>query len=335
VEATGGSLELHIDADLTRYTARVPAGDLDAALEPLADMLSHPRFGIVDLAVSLGDTLGGDFIDVDEDLAERLWPEHPVARPGGGTRDTLEAISLADVAARQEGFFGARNIALAVVGPVEADAVFQRAESALGLLPAGSRRPVQSALAASPLAGQRTRPTTGALATVLMAFPTAGTMAPEYPTVELLGLLLSGPDGLLFQDVRNRHGLARDVDALTVTYSDVGSLLAAARVQSQNIGTTLDRYADVFERLRRESVDAAVLQRLRDRRAGERVLSREVAEARAEELASRVLLGRPLDDAEDQARIAAVTPDDLRRAAERYLAPERAVIRVSDPGARR
>lgn len=331
IRAVGGGFGFDIDPDLTTFTVLIPAGDLGVvvALDPLADMLLHPLFEARDVDQAVFETRLGRYTEPGNDLTTSLWPSHPA---GGRPTEALADLRVDDLLSLRERLYGARNLVIAVVGPVQSEDVFARVEERFGELAAGERRPIQPFLPDEPRAARRvTAARSEEQARVLMAFPTAGRGSPDYPALVLLGLLLNGPDGLVSLDVRSERGLARDVDTLQLTYSDVGAIIAGAAVQPGNVEPTIARFAGVFERLRTTRVSDDTLQRLRERFAGESVLARERARARAAELARTTLLGLPSDDGAIMAALAAVTPADLQRVAARYLTPDRAIVRISSP----
>lgn len=330
IEATGGEISLRLDPDLTRYSVLVPRGEEATALETLADMLRAPRFGVLDLSRAIEETAAGTYTTLDDGLAAALWPQHPAGRPGSGTAATLDAITFADLMQVQRELFGARNLTLAIVGAVDADRVINQVESAFGTLVPGSRRPETLTVSPAPVGVTRRVLSFSDQASVLIGFATPGSTSPDYPAVRLLYLLLTGPDGLVFQELRSRHGLARDVNTGIIALSDVSALVAAARVQPANVIATVERLRGVFATIS-DGLDGERLARLQARSLGETLRDDEPARNRAETLAADHARGTP--DAADRLRAAinGVTVDDLHRVAAAYLRADRAVIFVNSP----
>lgn len=333
LRAGGGRFGLSVSYDVTRFSVQAPATELDLALETLADIVINPRFSLAEMSGVLEDTLTGRYTAFDDRLAADLWPGHPAARPAGGVEKTLRALTFADLIALRARFYGARNMALAVVGPAPAADVLAGVERLFGALPPGERQQVRGIEPEPSRQQLRVLPSQRELATVSIAYPMPGRNSPEYPALVLLGLLVNGPDGLIFRDVRSGHGLARDADAQLTTFTDIGVLRAVSAVQPRNVEVTIARILDVFERLATEPVTEETLRRLRERYAGEALLLREIALNRSAELAQRAVLGEPIDDIVLLNALARVTPEDVRRLAARYLAPEHAIIHVSMPPA--
>lgn len=331
IESAGGAVNVNSSVDLTSYTMLTPAGTLAEALTVLGDMLVNPRFGVSDVAEAFDALAPAGALSLNTPLLAALWPDHPAGRPRSGTSKSRDAITYADLLTVRASYFGGRNMALAIVGPVVAPEVFLLGEQVLSAVPPGERRPLPLFVAGAPRTAQRVFPTRAALATIMMAYPNDGRGSTDAAALTMLSLLLSGPNGRLFQDVRGRHALARDVDVASITFADAGAIIAVARVQPANIDAALARFTEVFARLRQELLTEAELDRERGRIPGLLLLGQERVERRAAVLAQVELLGEAAGGESLAASLQAVTPEQLREAARRYLAPERAIIHITTP----
>lgn len=341
IDEIAGRIELIVDADLVHYSVQVPNGELHSVLDMLSDAMVHPRFGIIGTANALVDVVTGKVTPIQNELSAELWPDHPAGRSFDELDDeeyerAINAVAYRDLLALKDRYFVARNMALSIVGPVDTATAIAMADQFFAPLPAGERHPIVPVQAGPSRAGRRTvvSPLSGNQSTVIVAFPTVGLLSPDEPAVAMLGVALSGASGRLFQDLRVDQRLAYEVDGAAFTMSDVGALLAYAVVSREDISAAIERLTDVFADLRQRPPAGDELARLRQRMRGEFLISREPAAAAADLLGTNAMLGLPIDPAEQLARFEAVTADDLRRVADQYLRPERAVTLVRTSASR-
>src|SRR2546430_10248606 len=104
LEARGGSLDAYTSRDTTAFHARVLDADLPRALDVLTDLVRNPVLRTSDLELerkvvleeinTVEDTPDDQVFDLSY---QTLWPEHPYGYTILGTRDTVSALSAADL----------------------------------------------------------------------------------------------------------------------------------------------------------------------------------------------------------------------------------------------
>jgi predicted Zn-dependent peptidase len=128
----------------------------------------------------------------------------------------------------------------------------------------------------------------------------------------------------LFQEIRERRGLAYAVYSFANGYQDAGQVGLYVGTRSDNLVEALSVVGDELERLAREPATAQELQRAKENLKGRVVLSLESTGARMNRLGSEVLAGAPLESLDKVVeRIDAVTLDELEQLASELWAPER------------
>jgi len=128
----------------------------------------------------------------------------------------------------------------------------------------------------------------------------------------------------LFQEVRERRGLAYNVFSFQSLFAHTGQLGIYLGTRPDNVEPALQIVADELARVRREGFSADELGRSKENVKGRMVLSLESTAARMNRLGSAVLNDMPLlslDEAVE--RIEAVTLEDLAELTSQLLAPER------------
>jgi predicted Zn-dependent peptidase len=128
----------------------------------------------------------------------------------------------------------------------------------------------------------------------------------------------------LFQEVRERRGLAYSVYSFSSQYSNAGQFGIYLGTRGENLEAAMDVLGGELVRLRRERPTAAELERSKENVKGRLVLSLESTTARMNRLGASVLTDVPLLSVDELiARIDAVTLDDLSELAGELLDPER------------
>jgi predicted Zn-dependent peptidase len=128
----------------------------------------------------------------------------------------------------------------------------------------------------------------------------------------LNNILGGGMASRLFQNIREREGLAYSVFSDVQAYRDTGALVVYAGTAQETAEKTLQLILKEFERLKREPVTAEELQRARDNFKASLMFSMESTGARMSNLARQeIYLGRFLGFDELLAKIDAVTPERI------------------------
>jgi predicted Zn-dependent peptidase len=151
-------------------------------------------------------------------------------------------------------------------------------------------------------------------------------------------VLGGGPSSRLFQEVRERRGLAYSVFSFSNLYAATGEVGLYVGTRPENLTEALKVIAAELERFVREPADVQELERSRENAKGRLVLALESTAARMNRLGSSVLTNQPILSVEELvARIDAVTIEDLQALAEELfhagelsvaaIGPDEAVLR--------
>jgi predicted Zn-dependent peptidase len=128
----------------------------------------------------------------------------------------------------------------------------------------------------------------------------------------------------LFQEVRERRGLAYSVYSFTSAYQDTGQVGLYLGTRPDNVGEALTVVGGELDRLREDPASPDELKRAKENLKGRVVLALESTGARMNRLGSEILAGLPLLSLDETvARIDAVTLEDVAALVEELWAPER------------
>jgi predicted Zn-dependent peptidase len=237
-DAVGGEANAATGKEHTCYYARVLDEDLALAADVITDMVTSATLAAQDVDGERGVILeelamnDDDPADVvHERIAEAVLGDHPLGRPIGGTPSTIAAIGADRITAHYRQHYTPQNLVFTAAGSVDHDvlaALLQQELERSGLTLDGAGLPVPrregSLVPVGPgLAGQVVvrRPTEQA--NVVLAMPgITATDDRRYALSVLNAILGGGMSSRLFQEVRERRGLAYSVYSFASSYADSG-----------------------------------------------------------------------------------------------------------------
>jgi len=240
-----------------------------------------------------------------------------------------------DLAAADPGAF-VPDLARALGGHGEALLRAQRPRDGAECFHEGAARlrPLAEAEPAAFTGGVRTVAKPLEQANLVLLLPAVGVHDPDYFTLRLLAEILGGGmASRLFQEAREKRGLAYAIDAYSETYADTGVLgvfAGCAATDAEELARVTA--GELVELLK--PVQESELARAKAQLKGSMFMGREGALARAEQAAGQVLLfGETLDPGRVAAEVDAVTPDQLAALTQRILAQRTAAVAVLGPKA--
>jgi predicted Zn-dependent peptidase len=333
-DAIGGDVNAFTAKEFTCFYARILDRDLEMAVDHLVDMVEHSVLRTADLDAERQVIL--EEINMHEDspedvvhdlFTETLWPDHPLGRPILGTKATIEGATRAAINRFYRRFYVPGHLVVAAAGNVKhADVVkmvTDRMETGRGLR-AGETSPwsLRAPMAPPEPSGADLikRRKTEQAHICLGTNGLARTDDDRFALMIVNTALGGGMSSRLFQEIREKRGLAYSVYSYPSQYTEAGAFTAYA-------GTTPARAADVIGLLRRELADVrdgglsrAEFDRAKGHVKGSTVLSLEDPGGRMSRLGkSEIANGEILTVNEALRRIEAVTLDDANRLAERVL----------------
>ncbi len=325
IESVGGSLDAHTSREYTAYYARLLAADLPLALDLVADILQHSRLDEEELARERQVVLQeiAEVNDAPDDLVfdlfqEQAFPDQPLGRPVLGNRDSVAAMSREALCRfLRERYVMPRTI-VAAAGKVEHEEVEALAERLFdGLAPDGR--------SASPPAryrgGARLVEREFDQVHLLLGFPAVSYTDPDYFALHLLSNILGGGmASRLFQEVRERRGLAYSVFSFASCFSDTGLFGVYSSTEPERAAELVFTLCDELLRFG-EGPTEEELARAKKQLEASLLMSLESCGAVAEDMARQLLFyGRRLPVPELVERIEAVDREQIRRLAQRLLA---------------
>ncbi len=319
-DAMGAELNAGTDKEATSVYTRVLDRHLERAFDVIADMVWRPRMGeleaerevVLEEIAMYEDDPQDRVFDV---LGEAVFGEHPLGRPVIGRAEVVGALTREQLRGFHAECYAPADVVISAAGSVDHDALVELARAACPQGP--SERPDgRDDRVGEPLFERRVRflrKETEQYHLCLGGRGMAHDDERRFALRVLDNVLGGGASSRLFQEVRERRGLAYSVFSFSNLYSATGEVGLYVGTRPENLAEALKVIAAELERFVREPADAQELERSRENAKGRLALSLESTAARMNRLGASVLNDLPILSVEEIiARIDAVTADDLR-----------------------
>jgi predicted Zn-dependent peptidase len=338
IEAEGGHINAATGYERTSFQVRALAEGLELGSAVVADLVQRPTLDPDDLLrekqvvaqeiAEAADTPD----DVVFELAQAAaFDGHALGRPILGQPRTIGRASPETLEAWRAALYAPATLAVSAAGAVDEAGLAALAERDFGAMAACG--PGAVAEPAAFTGGLRPRAKRLEQANMVLLLPAVGACDPDYFALRLFAEILGGGmASRLFQEAREKRGLAYAIDAYAETYADTGVLGVFAGCAAADAAELARVAADEIRGMSR--IGEAELVRAKAQLKGAMFMGRESALGRAEQNAAQVLLfGRVLPPEEVAAEVDAVTAADLARLAGRLLETRRAAVAVLGPKA--
>jgi predicted Zn-dependent peptidase len=259
-------------------------------------------------------------------LGEAVFGEHPLGRAIIGRADVIAGTPAQDIARFHASRYVPANVVLAAAGAVDHDAFVALAQERIEAAAATKPAPAASPPAPTPAGRQRRfeRKDTEQYH-VCLGGPGVSRHDDRRFALRVLDAVFGGTSSSrLFQEVREKRGLAYSVYSFTSHYQDTGQVGLYVGTRPDNVTEALAVVGSELARMRKSPATPEELARAKENLKGRVVLSLESTGARMNRLGSEVLAdARLLSLDEAVARIDAVTMDDVAALTDELWASER------------
>ncbi|HYO39846.1 MAG TPA: pitrilysin family protein [Nocardioidaceae bacterium] len=322
LDAVGGEFNAFTAKEYTCFHARVLDEDLPLAVDVLGDMVTSSTLEHDDVEAErevILDEIAMHDDDPDDVVgnlfAAYAWGDSPLGRPIAGTAESIKALTRAQIRRYYRNRYTASGTVVAVAGNVDHATVVRQVRSAFsraGFLADPDARP------APVRRGVRARRTSSGEVVVTRPFEQVNlvlgvnglvrTDERRYALGVLNAALGGGTSSRLFQEVRERRGLAYSVYSYASHYRDAGTFSVAVGCLPGKVTEVLEVVRGELERLGRDGISEAELQRGQGQLRGGLVLSLEDSGSRMSRIAKSELLYDELPSIDDMLqRVSSVT----------------------------
>jgi predicted Zn-dependent peptidase len=288
LESLGGHLNAFTEKELTCYYALILDQHLPTAVEVLSDIIQSARLDLSDLNIEKEVILEEfrNLLDSPEDFihdlfACELYKNHPLALPILGTPDSIRSIGVHDLNRFHEQFFTPDRLIVAAAGQVNHSELVSLTEKYLTDLPLNESTivnseklnimfPVAKSIQAHVCTGFKT-------------FPYSDSR--KFPMWIIDAYLGQGMSSLLFQELREKRGLAYSVYSFSEYYQDTGLFGIYAGTELKQKKQIQELIHHLIQRVVETGLSQDELQRIQSQLVGSLILSMEDASRRMHRLA--------------------------------------------------
>jgi predicted Zn-dependent peptidase len=342
-DGMGAELNAGTGKETTSVYARVIDQHVPEAFDVMADMVFAPALRDVDSerAVILEeiamyeDDPQEKVFDV---LGEAVFGNHPLGRAIIGRAPVIANTPIPEIAGFHHSRYVPSNVVIAAAGAIEHEAIVALAAEHMGAAPSAEGAPPPATPAPMNLHPQhRFERKDTEQYHVCLGGPGISRHDERRFALRVLDTIFGGTSSSrLFQEVRERRGLAYSVYSFTSAYQDTGQVGLYVGTRADNVTEALSVVGIELSRLREEPASADELHRAKENLKGRVALSLESTGARMNRLGAEVLAGMPLLSLDETVeRIESVTLDDLGSLVDELWAPARLSAAGIGPDGRR
>lgn len=336
-ESLGAELNAFTSREYTCYYARFVDEKLSQAFELMSDMVVNSLFEqecidsereVVIEEIARSEDTPDDYVwDL---FSDTLMPTHPLGRPVIGTREIVGQFDHDNCRAYHDAHYSTGNLVLALAGNVDHEEVVALCTTYLSDMPAAPRtvRPQSSENEYRPYRFLTKDTEQSHLLFGMPAYPAGH---PDRFAVSLLDCALGGGmSSRLFQEVREKRGLAYAVYCQTCNHTDAGEFAIYAGTRPSNLEEVVDIIRREIDKVVRDNITKGELERVRDFAIGQFILGMESTRTRMSRLGKMAIMGQEQQSIDEViAAYRAVTLDDTARVANSVLTAPATVAVIS------
>jgi predicted Zn-dependent peptidase len=328
-DGLGGEVNAATGRDYTVVYTRVLDDHLERAFPVLTDMLQRPGFFDLDQEREVVLEEIAMYEDDPQDqvhdlISEAVFPGQAMGRPVIGTAEVIGGVPESGIRAYHRNHYTAENMVVAAAGHIDHDRLVGLAEDLLAELGTEAQEAsFEPAVPGGPDLIVKQKATEQYH--LCLGGPGLTRGDPRRHAQSVLDTVLGGSmSSRLFQEVREKRGLAYSVGSYAVGYADTGQVGVYLGTREDNLATACGVIAAELRRLAEDPVPADELRRAKDHLKGRLVLSLESSGTRMNRIGKALLTRTELLSIDEVIeRVEAVEAEDVQALAAEHWVPER------------
>ena len=327
IDSIGGNMDAFTAKECTCFNAKVLDEHLPVALDVLSDLVLTPVFAEQDLARERSVIL--EEIKADEDnpdylvheiFTQNFWKDHALGKPILGTKDTVKRFDQALVREYYKRYITPANLIISAAGSLDHRRFIDLVAEKFHRLPASTNGLHDESPHSHARITLRNKKSLEQVQICLGVPSHPVSHDSRYAAYLLNTVMGGGMSSRLFQNVREKQGLAYAVYSELNPYRDTGCLSVYAGTSLETAPKVVESVVQEFRVLKSELIPADELRRAKDQLKGSLMLSLESSTSRMSNLARQEMYFDHFVGLDEIiANVEAVTPEDVRKLAQDYF----------------
>jgi predicted Zn-dependent peptidase len=342
-DGLGGELNAATSREHTMVYARVPDAHLQTALNVMTDMVFAPAFSELDAEREVVLEEIAMYEDTPQELVHDLFSEavfghHALGRPVIGTADVISSVTRRVLSTYHRQMYAGGNVVIAAAGNLEHNRLVRmlaRAQSQQRP-PAGGRPRMRRPLVKAPPPGFRFARKDTEQYHVCIGAPGIARSDRRRFAASILDSILGGSaSSRLFQEIREKRGMAYSVYSFASQYTDTGLVGVYLGTREENLAPSLEIASEQLLDIAAGNLRPDEIARAKENLKGRIMLSMESTSNRMSRLGKSLITDTELLSFDRIiAEIEAVEPEEVADLAGLLFAPEKLSISGIGPSER-
>jgi len=283
IEGVGGSLNGFTSEELTCYLAKIPARHLEIALHVLSDMVLNPL--LPGEEVEKERTVILEEIKMYKDqpqiyvydlLDELLWPQQPLGAPVIGTMDSVSRIKKEEIRSFKNRFYTPLNIVVSVAGKLEHENLAKKVKKIFSCSKGKNINKFIKAEENQSYPQLKIFPKDTEQTHMALGFHSLKRNHPKRYALGMLNIVLgANMSSRLFNELREKRGLAYEIGTLAKRYQDTGVFLVHAGIDNHKVLRALELILKELKRCKEELISHGEFKRAKEFYLGQLMLALE------------------------------------------------------------
>jgi predicted Zn-dependent peptidase len=337
IDSLGGEFNAFTSKENTTFYIKVLDEYLAKGVELLTDVFLHPTFPeeeierekeVIREEIKMVEDTPDDY--VHDLFSSAIWGKEGLGQAVLGRKDTVRAFCRDDLTSHIRKYYGTTDTIISCAGNLHAEDLLDMLNQSLG----GLRRGSEPKMGRPPVFNASTSVHKKELSEIqvclgLQGVPQASRQ--RYRLLMLNTILGGGISSRLFQEIREKRGLAYSVYSFMSSYRDTGLWAVQAGTGRKKVQEVIERILTILRELP-ETLTEAELQRAKDQLKGNLVLGLESTGSRMQNIANQeIYYGRYYSPKEVMREIDAVSLKGARELAEKLIRDKRIALTVLGP----
>jgi predicted Zn-dependent peptidase len=327
-DGLGAEINAGTGKETTSVYSRFLDQHLERAFDVMADMVLRPTYPdieserqVVIEEIAMYEDEPSD--KVHDVLSAAVFGDHPLGRPIIGTADVIANVPVPEIAEYHDARYTGPNLVVAAAGSLEHHRLVELVAEAFTASPGEQNAAVPANGNGGPTRRFHEKQTEQYH--LCLGAPGLSRSDERRFTLRVLDTILGGSSSSrLFQEVREKRGLAYSVYSYASQYVDSGQVAVYVGTRPDRVQEAMEVIGGELRKLQDSSITGEEFERAKENVKGRTVLAMESTLARMNRLGSSVLMGVPLLSLDEiVAAIDAVTLDDVTTLARELFVPER------------